>query len=443
MVAVDARRGRRSGVVRPPRRVTARRGRRPAALRARRTAAAAARGDPPARAPRREGDFDFFSRGEEETSRFFSRDPELEFDREAYPAGLVLGREGLAPTVVVATQRVLRGEVRGSRFDPPRFEPALEARRALPCVLRFALRAGDVESAAAAARGARASPHFAHALEWLLFTALEASVAAERRRREGGLLGGERGSPSEPGVVALGGRTELGVALELVSLFPERADVVASVARKSDAATWPALFAEAGDPAALQAAALTRGRLRVAACYLVVVDALLGAERGAEAGAALLRAALDARRYDVVGELARFLARKKSGAGRNGASSRTRVSDPGSAEPDGERRVGGGFFSFGEGGFLRWIIPSGEASARSVPPAAAAGTGSGTGTAAGTGTGTGTREDGSASWRGSRVASFRRRSSGARRARAAPAADADAGASRRWRARRRSTPPRF
>ena len=317
---------------------------------------------------------------------------------------------------MVATQRVLRGEVRGSRFDPPRFEPALEARRALPCVLRFALRAGDVESAAAAARGARASPHFAHALEWLLFTALEASVAAERRRREGGLLGGERGSPSDPGGVAFGGRTELGVALELVSLFPERADVVASVARKSDAATWPALFAEAGDPAALQAAALTRGRLRVAARYLVVVDALLGAERGAEAGAALLRAALDARRYDVVGELARFLARKKSGAGRNGEefqeNQKKGVSDPGSAEPDGERRVGGGFFSFsfGEGGFLRWIVPSGGASAA-------------------TGTGTGTREDGSASWRGSRVASFPAAVEAALDAHARRlAADADAGA---------------
>ena len=191
---------------------------------------------------------------------------------------------------------------------------------------------------------------------------------------------------------------------------------------------WPALFAEAGDPAALQAAALTRGRLRVAACYLVVVDALLGAERGAEAGAALLRAALDARRYDVVGELARASPGRK--AARDGTARRRgrAFPDPGSAEPDGERRVGGGFFSFGEGGFLRWIIPSGEASARSVPRRRRRGRGRERGRRRGRGRGRGRARTARRLGAGRGSRRFRRRSSGARRARAAPRRGRGAGA---------------
>ena len=48
------------------------------------------------------------------------------------------------------------------------------------------------------------------------------------------------------------------------------------------------MFAVAGDPEALQARAANAGRLRVAACYLLVVEALKGARAGAAANLAFL-----------------------------------------------------------------------------------------------------------------------------------------------------------
>ena len=50
------------------------------------------------------------------------------------------------------------------------------------------------------------------------------------------------------------------LALGLIRTFPEWLDVVVAVARKTDSREWPALFAHAGNPAALQRDALARGR---------------------------------------------------------------------------------------------------------------------------------------------------------------------------------------
>jgi RIC1 len=55
------------------------------------------------------------------------------------------------------------------------------------------------------------------------------------------------------------------------------ADVVVSVARKTDAAMWPALFAAVGSPAAVVEGLLGAGALQSAACCLLVVDRLEGA----------------------------------------------------------------------------------------------------------------------------------------------------------------------
>ena len=53
-------------------------------------------------------------------------------------------------------------------------------------------------------------------------------------------------------------------------------DVVVSVARKMDAALWPALFAAVGSPSALLEGLAQRGALTSAACCLLVVDCLEG-----------------------------------------------------------------------------------------------------------------------------------------------------------------------
>ena len=53
-------------------------------------------------------------------------------------------------------------------------------------------------------------------------------------------------------------------------------EVVVSVARKTDASMWPALFAAAGDPGELLKGLTRQGALQSAACSLLIVDRLQG-----------------------------------------------------------------------------------------------------------------------------------------------------------------------
>ena len=54
------------------------------------------------------------------------------------------------------------------------------------------------------------------------------------------------------------------------------ADIVVSVARKTDAAMWPTLFAAIGIPSEILINLLEQGALQSAACCLVIVDNLEG-----------------------------------------------------------------------------------------------------------------------------------------------------------------------
>ncbi len=67
----------------------------------------------------------------------------------------------------------------------------------------------------------------------------------------------------------------LSSAAELVLSFPQYADVVVSVARKTDASLWPALFTAVGSPSALLEHLLETGALKSAACFLLVGAILL------------------------------------------------------------------------------------------------------------------------------------------------------------------------
>lgn len=65
----------------------------------------------------------------------------------------------------------------------------------------------------------------------------------------------------------------------LNALLLQFADVVVSVARKMDAALWPALFDATGPPDALAEGLLEAGQPVSAACCLLIVDRLQGAPR--------------------------------------------------------------------------------------------------------------------------------------------------------------------
>ncbi len=65
----------------------------------------------------------------------------------------------------------------------------------------------------------------------------------------------------------------LSSAVSLVRHFPRYfADVVVSVARKTDAQLWPPLFSAVGPPSALLEGLLSAGALSSAACFLLVID---------------------------------------------------------------------------------------------------------------------------------------------------------------------------
>lgn len=70
----------------------------------------------------------------------------------------------------------------------------------------------------------------------------------------------------------------LQAAAQLMRHFPAFRDIVVSVARKTDAQMWPALFAAVGSPGNLLEALLDVGALQSAACCLVIVDRIQGAE---------------------------------------------------------------------------------------------------------------------------------------------------------------------
>lgn len=70
----------------------------------------------------------------------------------------------------------------------------------------------------------------------------------------------------------------LHAAAQLIRHFPAFRDIVVSVARKTDAQMWPALFAAVGSPSNLLESLLDVGALQSAACCLLIVDRIQGAE---------------------------------------------------------------------------------------------------------------------------------------------------------------------
>jgi hypothetical protein len=249
-------------------------------------------------------------------------DPELEFDREVWP----LGVSAAEVSVLGVTQRAQRGGG-GASGEPPSLalHPHPEAQPVLPCLLRRLLQRGRAADAAALARRHAAGPHFARSLEWLLFTSLEADAGAARPAAPApappaplsvALLGLARPPPPQPPAAG----PLLVAAARLVAQFPQAAEIVVSVARKTDAALWPALFAAAGAPSALADGLAAAGALRAAACALVIVEHAEGGAAAQALALRLVRAALAAREPALAADLLRFLLPEDGAGGAGGGA---------------------------------------------------------------------------------------------------------------------------
>ena len=264
MVVVDVRRGGRSGVVRPGGRTV----HRPRAGARRR------------RLGRETGRILRSGGGRLAARADAFSDPELEFDREAYPVGVSL-RKGAAPALIGVTQRLAR---------------VVRVRSLFRAHAQGATRA-SVSVAASSSRGRRA--------------AARASLASPPIRRGSRTRSSGSSSPR-----SIDTRVP---ARRLVDPRRGTSRNARSRTRSSSCRRFPIISTSSSPwrgrrirysgrrssrsraiPPRCATKRSRAGQLRTAACYLLVVDALAGANAGAAAAAKLRRAALrSTRRYDL------------------------------------------------------------------------------------------------------------------------------------------------
>ena len=207
---------------------------------------------------------------------YATKHSELEFDRELYPLAVSLKLN----RIIGAKQKLSFTD----SLESPYFMISPSVHTIVPYVLRKLLSSGQFKTALRYARAARRqTPHFTHALEWLLFTALENSsrdVASQDILQQ---------------------------SIALLSELPNYLDIIVSVARKTDNTRWDSLFKYAGKPSDLCIKALESNQTRIAACYILVVDKLEGEDMGRKIAVRVMNRALEAREYRLVEDLIKFL----------------------------------------------------------------------------------------------------------------------------------------
>ncbi|XP_011036838.1 PREDICTED: RAB6A-GEF complex partner protein 1-like [Populus euphratica] len=221
---------------------------------------------------------------------FLQLDPELEFDREAYPLGLLPN----AGVVVCVSQRMSFSAC----TEFPCFEPSSQAQTILHCLLRHLLQRDKKEEALRLAQLSAEKPHFSHCLEWLLFTVFDAEISRQNANKNQISVTKHAGNHSL-----------LEKTCDLIRNFSEYFDVVVSVARKTDGRHWADLFSAAGRSTELFEECFQQRWYRTAACYILVIAKLEGPAVSQYCALRLLQATLDESLYELAGELVRFLLR--------------------------------------------------------------------------------------------------------------------------------------
>lgn len=221
---------------------------------------------------------------------FMQLDPDLEFDREIYPLGL-LPNDGV---VVGVCQRMSFSAC----TEFPCFEPCPQAQTILHCLLRHLLQRDKIEEALKLAQLSAEKPHFSHCLEWLLFTVFEAEISRQSMIRNQKAISNHKPSKSL-----------MEKTCDLIRKFPEYHNVVVSVARKTDGRHWADLFSAAGRSTELFEECFQRRWYQTAVCYILVIAKLEGPAVSQYCALRLLQATLDDSLYELAGELVRFLLR--------------------------------------------------------------------------------------------------------------------------------------
>lgn len=111
--------------------------------------------------------------------------------------------------------------------------------------------------------------------------------------------------------------------IRLLRYFGEYEDIVVRCARKLDSKRWPLLFSLAGEPAALLEQCFMSGRLRTAACLLVILQEMWGFISSTPHSLRLVQAALDRGELSLAADLANFLGKADRAGMLNSSQLRT------------------------------------------------------------------------------------------------------------------------
>lgn len=265
----------------------------------------------------------------------------FELDPEVYPLG-IMSKQGM---LLGASQGLLANSVAMDGYEIPSHIIQVKRQPVLHMLLRHLLMkpVSDDRMALQVALKCSRQPQFVDSLEWLLYEAVmefssESSDGAGTARTSGGA--GTKVKQTPAASLNVGGRGAVG-KLDIASLteksaparsassrtgdlfprviavlkyFGEYEDIVVRCARKMDSKRWPVLFAEAGDPLALIDQCFASGRLRTAACLLVILQEMCGFASSTPQSLRLVSAALECDEIGLAGDLANFLG-KASRAG--------------------------------------------------------------------------------------------------------------------------------
>lgn len=264
----------------------------------------------------------------------------FELDAEVYPLA-IMSKYGM---LLGATQRLVVNSVKlDDDVSPmPRHSVQVKRQPILHTLLRHILMkpASDERLALQVALKCASQPQFVDSLEWLLYEAVlehdeDYSLNASDNHHtynnsvptSNGVSAGHdptatctsptlskrmlsrsslHGFPESPR------RQKAGSALfprvvRLLKYFGEYEDVVVRCARKLDSKRWPLLFSLAGEPAALLEQCFVSGRLRTAACLLVILQDMWGFISSTPHSLRLVEAALARGEVDLASDLSNFL----------------------------------------------------------------------------------------------------------------------------------------
>lgn len=266
----------------------------------------------------------------------------FELDPEVYPLS-IMSRYGM---LLGATQGLVTHNLDSESGSMPCHVIQVKRQPILHTLLRHLLMKpmSDERTALQVALKCVPQPQFADSLEWLLYEAVlehdeDANVNINARsilavtdgrgmhpKRQYGPgsthLTSSKGFPESPRRRKAGGDLFPRV-IRLLKYFGEYEDVVVRCARKLDSKRWPLLFSLAGEPAALLEQCFVSGRLRTAACLLVILQEMWGFISSTPHSLRLVEAALARGELSLAADLANFLTKADRAGMLNSSQLRT------------------------------------------------------------------------------------------------------------------------